>query len=189
MGRFDQRVAVITGAARGIGAGIAARFAEEGAAIAILDLDEGQAQETAAGLGAAKAIGVGCNVADAASVDQAISRVLEDLGGLHVLVNNAGITRDNLLFKMTEDDWDSVMAVHLKGPFLMCKAAQKTFVDQKYGKILNLFPASRPMAMPVRPTTAPPRMASKPSPRPWLWSWASSGSTSMRLHPDSSPPR
>ncbi|HNN49234.1 MAG TPA: SDR family NAD(P)-dependent oxidoreductase, partial [Marmoricola sp.] len=98
MGRFDQRVAVITGAARGIGAGIARRFAEEGAAVAVLDLDEGQAQETAAGLGATKAVGIGCNVTDAASVDQAVARVLDELGGLHVLVNNAGITRDNLLF-------------------------------------------------------------------------------------------
>ena len=138
MGRFDGRVAIITGAARGIGAGTAKRFADEGAAVAVLDINEEQAQETAAGLGAEKAIGVGCNVADAASVDAAVARVVEELGGLHVLVNNAGITRDNLLFKMTEDDWDSVMNVHLKGAFLMCKAAQKTFVDQKYGKILNL---------------------------------------------------
>ena len=139
MGRYDGRVAIVTGAARGIGAGTAKRFAEEGAAVAILDLDEGQAQEAAAGLGGeAKAIGVGCNVADAASVDAAVARVLDELGGLHVLVNNAGITRDNLLFKLTEDDWDSVMNVHLKGPFLMSKAAQKTFVAQKYGKILNL---------------------------------------------------
>ena len=139
MGRYDGRVAIVTGAARGIGAGTAKRFAEEGAAVAILDLDEGQAQEAAAGLGGeAKAIGVGCNVADSASVDAAVARVLDELGGLHVLVNNAGITRDNLLFKLTEDDWDSVMNVHLKGPFLMSKAAQKTFVAQKYGKILNL---------------------------------------------------
>jgi 3-oxoacyl-[acyl-carrier protein] reductase len=138
MGRFDGRVAIITGAARGIGAGTAKRFAEEGAAVAVLDINAEQAQETAAGLGAVKAVGVACNVADAASVDAAVSRVLEELGGLHVLVNNAGITRDNLLFKLTEDDWDSVMNVHLKGAFLMSKAAQKTFVDQKYGKILNL---------------------------------------------------
>ena len=139
MGRYDGRVAIVTGAARGIGAATAKRFAEEGASVAILDLDEGQAQEAADALGGeAKAIGVGCNVSDSASVDAAVARVVEELGGLHVLVNNAGITRDNLLFKLTEDDWDSVMNVHLKGAFLMSKAAQKTFVAQKYGKILNL---------------------------------------------------
>ncbi len=139
MGRYDGRVAIVTGAARGIGAGTARRFAEEGASVAVLDLDEAQAQATAEGLGgAATAIGVACNVTEAASVETAVARVLEELGGLHILVNNAGITRDNLLFKLTEDDWDSVMDVHLKGAFLMSKAAQATFVKQKYGKILNL---------------------------------------------------
>jgi 3-oxoacyl-[acyl-carrier protein] reductase len=138
MGRFDGRVAIITGAARGIGAGTAKRFADEGAAVAVLDINEEQAQETASGLGATKAVGIGCNVTDSASVEAAVGRVIEELGGLHVLINNAGITRDNLLFKLTEDDWDAVMNVHLKGAFLMSKAAQKTFVDQKYGKILNL---------------------------------------------------
>jgi 3-oxoacyl-[acyl-carrier protein] reductase len=138
MGRFDGRVAIITGAAQGIGAGTAKRFADEGAAVAVLDINEERAQETAAGLGAGKALGVACNVADSASVEAAVGRVVEELGGLHILVNNAGITRDNLLFKLSEDDWDSVMNVHLKGAFLMCKAAQKTFVEQKYGKILNL---------------------------------------------------
>jgi 3-oxoacyl-[acyl-carrier protein] reductase len=138
MGRFDGRVAIITGAARGIGAGTAKRFADEGAAVAVLDINEEQAQETASGLGATKAVGIACNVTDSASVEAAVGRVIEELGGLHVLINNAGITRDNLLFKLTEDDWDAVMNVHLKGAFLMSKAAQKTFVDQKYGKILNL---------------------------------------------------
>jgi 3-oxoacyl-[acyl-carrier protein] reductase len=139
MGRYDGRVAIITGAARGIGAGTAKRFADEGAAVAIFDINEEQAAETAAGLGgAAQAIGVGVDVTDAASVEAGVARVISELGGLHVIVNNAGITRDNLLFKLTEDDWDAVMNVHLKGAFLMSKAAQKTFVDQKYGKILNL---------------------------------------------------
>ena len=137
MGRFDGRVAVITGGARGIGAGLGQRFADEGAAVAILDLNEEAAAETAAGLGATKAVGIGCNVGDAASVETAASRILEELGGWHILINNAGITRDNLLFKLTEDDWDSVMNVHLKGAFLMCKAAQKVFVEQRYGKIVN----------------------------------------------------
>ena len=141
MGRFDGRVAIVTGSARGIGAGIARRFAEEGASVAVLDLDESQAAATAADLpvqGDAKAVGIGCNVSDGASVEAAVARVLDELGGVHVLVNNAGITRDNLLFKLSEDDWDSVMNVHLKGAFLMSKAVQKTFVDQKYGKILGL---------------------------------------------------
>jgi 3-oxoacyl-[acyl-carrier protein] reductase len=141
MGRFDGRVAVITGAARGIGFGTATRFAQEGASVAILDLDEGAAAEAAGRLpvqGEAKAVGIGANVSDAASVEAAAGRLVEELGGWHILVNNAGITRDNLLFKMTEDDWDLVMGVHLKGAFLMSKAAQKHFVEQKYGKVVNL---------------------------------------------------
>ncbi|WP_340540466.1 SDR family NAD(P)-dependent oxidoreductase [Nocardioides sp. GXZ039] len=141
MGRYDGRVAIITGAARGIGFAIATRLAEEGASVAVVDLDESAAAEAAGRLPlveGAKAIGIGADVSNAADVDAAIARVVEELGGIHVLVNNAGITRDNLLFKMTEDDWDLVMGVHLKGAFLMTKAAQKHFVDQKYGKILNL---------------------------------------------------
>ncbi|GGF57271.1 3-oxoacyl-ACP reductase [Marmoricola endophyticus] len=136
-GRYEGRVVIVTGAAQGIGAGTAKRFAEEGAAVAVLDLDEGRAAETAAGLGATKAVGIGCNVTDKASVDAAVERTVSELGGLHVLVNNAGITQDAMLFKMTEDQWDAVLGVHLKGSFLMSQAAQKVFVDQKYGKILN----------------------------------------------------
>ena len=141
MGRFDRRVAVITGAARGIGFGIAQRLASEGASIAVLDLDETAAQEAAARLETAegaRAVGIACDVVDAAAAEAAVQRVVDELGGIHVLVNNAGITRDNLLFKMTEEDWDLVMNVHLKGVFNMTKAAQSRFVEQKYGKILNL---------------------------------------------------
>ena len=138
MSRYAGRVAVITGAARGIGAGTAKRLADEGASIAVLDLDESSAAASADGLGAAKAIGVGCDVSDSASVDKAVTRVVEELGKIDVLVNNAGVTRDNLLFKMSEDDWDMVMNVHLRGAFLMSRAAQKHMVEAKYGKILNL---------------------------------------------------
>ena len=143
MGRFDGRVAVITGAARGIGYGIAQRFAQEGARVAVLDLDEATAKKSASSLPGAdhpktSHLGVGCDVSDAASVDAAVEKVVGEFGGMHILVNNAGITRDNLLFKMTEQDWDSVIGVHLRGAFLMTRAAQKHFVAQKYGKILNL---------------------------------------------------
>jgi 3-oxoacyl-[acyl-carrier protein] reductase len=141
MGRFDGRVAVVTGAARGIGFGTATRFAEEGASVAILDLDEASAAEAAAKLplvDGAKAVGIGTDVSDTESANAAVERVVSELGGIHILVNNAGVTRDNLLFKMTDDDWDLVMNVHLRGAFLMTRAAQKHFVAQKYGKIINL---------------------------------------------------
>jgi 3-oxoacyl-[acyl-carrier protein] reductase len=138
MSRFADRVAVVTGSARGIGAATARRFAQEGAAVAVLDLDQAAAAETAAGLGATRAVGLACDVADAESVETAVAAVVEELGTVDILVNNAGVTRDNLLFKMTDDDWDVVMNVHLRGSFLMSRAAQKHMVAAKYGKILNL---------------------------------------------------
>ena len=143
MGRFDGRVAVVTGSARGIGYATAQRFAQEGARVAVIDLDAEAARKAAAALPGAdhpktSHVGIGCDVTDAASVEATVEMVVAELGGIHILVNNAGITRDNLLFKMTDDDWDLVIGVHLKGAFLMARAAQKHFVAQKYGKILNL---------------------------------------------------
>ncbi|WP_203336053.1 SDR family NAD(P)-dependent oxidoreductase [Nocardioides limicola] len=141
MGRYDGRVVAVTGAARGIGFGCAQRFAAEGASVAILDLDEAAAAEAAAKIelvDGAQAVGIGCNVGVADSATAAVERVVAELGGIHVLMNNAGVTRDNLLFKMTEEDWDLVMGVHLKGAFLMTKAAQVHFVAQKYGKVCNV---------------------------------------------------
>jgi 3-oxoacyl-[acyl-carrier protein] reductase len=138
MSRYAGRVAVVTGGARGIGAAIAGRFAEEGACVAVLDLDEDAASTTAAGLGAEKAAGVSCDVADSDSVRTAVGRVVDELGSVDILVNNAGVTRDNMLFKMTEDDWDTVMNVHLRGSFLMSREVQKHMVAAMYGKIVNL---------------------------------------------------
>ncbi|MET3524014.1 SDR family NAD(P)-dependent oxidoreductase [Mesorhizobium abyssinicae] len=140
-GRFKGRVALITGAARGIGFGVASRLAREGASIAIVDLDAEAAGQAASRLplvGEARAIGVGADVTDATSVETVVMQTQEMLGGLHVLMNNAGVTRDNLLFKMTEDDWDVVMRVHLRGHFLMSRSAQKYMVAQGYGKIVNV---------------------------------------------------
>jgi 3-oxoacyl-[acyl-carrier protein] reductase len=140
MGRLDGKVAFITGASRGIGAATALRMAEEGARVAIADIDEAGAMQVvreADRLGA-EATSVHCDVADAASVQQAIESAATHFGRLDVLVNNAGVTRDNLIHKMTEADWDTVMNVHLKGAFLCTRAAQRYMVEQRYGRIVNL---------------------------------------------------
>ena len=108
--------------------------------MAVLDLDEAAASRGGRA-GSARRQARSASAATSPTpdaVDAAVERVVAELGGLHILVNNAGITRDNLLFKMTEEDWDLVMGVHLKGAFLMSRAAQKHFVPQKYGKIVNL---------------------------------------------------
>lgn len=136
----ERRTAIVTGSARGIGAAVARKLASDGFAVAVVDLDESACVGTVDAIEAAggSALAVGANVADEASVAAAVERVATELGTPTVLINNAGITRDNLLFKMTVEDWDSVMNVHLRGSFLMTRAAQKYMVEAKFGRIVNL---------------------------------------------------
>lgn len=136
----ETRTAIVTGGARGIGAGVAKRLAADGMKVAVLDIDEAACaavvdEITAAG---GSALAVGADVADSDSIDAAVTKIVSELGEPTVLVNNAGIIRDNMLFKMSLDDWDSVMAVHLRGPFLLSKACQKFMVEAKFGRIINL---------------------------------------------------
>ncbi len=134
-----SRVAVVTGAARGIGAATALQFAREGASVAVLDLDEQACAETVDRIKAAggTAVGYGCDVSDEAQADAVINKVAGELGGVDVLVNNAGVLRDNLLHKMSVSDWDTVMNVHLRGAFLCSRAAQRHMVPKRSGKIVN----------------------------------------------------
>ena len=137
---MTDRVAIVTGAARGIGAATAKRLAHDGFAVAVLDLDEEAAAKTVAEItgDGRRAIAVSADVADAAAVSAAVSRVASELGSPTVLINNAGVTRDNLLFKMTEHDWDTVLNVHLRGAFLMTRAVQAYMTEAKWGRIVNL---------------------------------------------------
>jgi 3-oxoacyl-[acyl-carrier protein] reductase len=137
---MPERIAIVTGAARGIGAGTALRLAADGMAVGVLDLNEDDGARTVGEIEAAggTAIAVGADVSDADQVSAAVDKVAAELGEPTVLVNNAGVTRDNLLFRMSEADWDTVMSVHLRGAFLMTRAVQKYMVDAQWGRVVNL---------------------------------------------------
>lgn len=138
--RFEGRVALVTGGSRGIGQAIVRQFAEEGAKVAIFDVNEEALSQTAHQLREeghevfAKVV----NVVDSEQVETAIKELVDTFGSVDILVNNAGVIRDNLLFKMTDSDWQTVMDVHLKGSFNAARAAQKYMVTKKYGRIINI---------------------------------------------------
>ena len=140
MSKFKDKVAVVTGAAGGIGAAIIRDFSSKGAKVAIFDINEvginSLAHEVIENGG--EAIAVRCDVSDATDVKVAFDKVIAAFGKVDILINNAGIIRDNLIFKMTENEWDSVIDIHLKGSFLCAKEAQKYMVANGYGKIVNL---------------------------------------------------
>jgi 3-oxoacyl-[acyl-carrier protein] reductase len=132
---LEGRVALVTGGGRGIGAATAQVMARQGAKVVVSDLDEAPAAEVAGPIGG---LAIACDVSKRDSVEAMVERAVKELGRLDILVTCAGIIRDNLLFKMTDDDWDAVIDTHLKGTFLCAQAAQKHMVPQKYGKMVFL---------------------------------------------------
>jgi 3-oxoacyl-[acyl-carrier protein] reductase len=139
-GRFTGKVAFVTGGSRGIGKGIVELFAQEGARVALIDLNEEALSQTTNEL-REKGYDVYskvANVVDAQQVEDAMKEVYDAFGSVDILVNNAGVIRDNLLFKMSDSDWQTVMDVHLKGSFNAARAAQKYMVEKKYGRIINI---------------------------------------------------
>jgi 3-oxoacyl-[acyl-carrier protein] reductase len=139
-GRFTGRVAFVTGGSRGIGKGIVELFASEGAKVALIDLNEEALSETTNELKEKgyEVYSKVANVVDAEQVENAVKEIYETFGSVDILVNNAGVIRDNLLFKMTDSDWQTVMDVHLKGSFNSARAVQKYMVENKYGRIINI---------------------------------------------------
>ena len=147
MKNLEGKVAIVTGAARGIGAAIAKRLAADGAAVAVCDLNAEWCEETVKEIEAAggKAKGYGVTVAVSAEVDECVKSVIADLGGVHIMVNNAGITKDGLLMRMSDDDWDAVINVNLKGTFLFTRAVSRPMMKNKAadgslagGSIINI---------------------------------------------------
>jgi 3-oxoacyl-[acyl-carrier protein] reductase len=138
--RFASRTVLVTGGGRGIGAATARRFASEGAAVVVVDRDTGPAQEVVTEIEGegGRAIGVCCDVSDRSSVDGAMETTLRSFGSLDYLVTCAGILRDNLIHKMTDDDWDDVIDTHLKGTFLCARAAQRAMVPRRFGRMVFL---------------------------------------------------
>lgn len=140
MGKLDGKVALVTGGARGIGKAICERLAAEGAKLAIVDIMLDVAQATAEEFKAKgiEACAYAANVAKMEDAETTVAAVVKEMGSVDILVNNAGITRDTLMLRMTEQDWDAVIAVNLKGTFNFTKAVVRPMMKQRAGKIINI---------------------------------------------------
>ena len=140
MGIAEGRVALVTGGAQGIGRALALALAGAGVDVAVTDVNSAGAEEAAAAVTATgrRSWALAGDVSDFAAAREMTEEVLQDSGKIDILVNNAGITRDGLLLRMKEQDWDSVLAVNLKGAFNFCKAAVPVMVKQRYGRIVNM---------------------------------------------------
>ena len=147
MGNLEGKVAIVTGAGRGIGQQIAKKLAEQGAKVAVVDLKAEWCEETVGLVKAAgsEAMALGCNVAVSADVDACVKAVIEKFGKVDIMVNNAGITKDGLLMRMSDDDWDAVLNVNLKGTFLFTRAVARPMMKNKAadgtqagGSIINI---------------------------------------------------
>jgi 3-oxoacyl-[acyl-carrier protein] reductase len=135
--RFEGKVALVTGGGRGIGAATSQLFASEGASVVVCDMDVEPAQEVAGPIGD-KAVAVACDVTSHDQVEAAVQKAVDSFGRLDILVACAGITRDNLVHKMTDEDWMGVINTHLTGTFLAAQAAQRVMVPQRYGRMVFL---------------------------------------------------
>jgi 3-oxoacyl-[acyl-carrier protein] reductase len=138
MNELDGQVAVVTGGARGIGLAIGQALAEAGAKVALVDVDEGESQAAAASLPGSGHAGFRGDVTDPESIQGVFQAVEEDLGEIKILVNNAGITRDNLLLRMSGEEWDQVLSVNLKGAFNATKAVARGMMKRREGSIVNI---------------------------------------------------
>jgi 3-oxoacyl-[acyl-carrier protein] reductase len=134
---LSGKTALVTGSTRGIGRAIAEALTGAGARVAVVGRDLTRAQEAAAAI-SPEARGFACDVADIASVSALVEAVEKEFGGVDILVNNAGLTRDNILFRIKDDDWDSVIDANLRGAFVAIRAASRGMMKKRWGRIINI---------------------------------------------------